>query len=145
MRTIIVETTNRFARDLIVQETGFRRLQADGITLIAPDKPDSFVDDTPTATLVRQILGAVAEFDKAMTVAKLKGARDRKRRLTGGKVEGRKSMAESRPDVVAMACVLNAQQPRASLREISAKLAEAGHISKTGQHFTAAVVSRMIV
>jgi hypothetical protein len=27
---------------------------------------------------------------------------------------------------------------------ISAKLAEAGHISSTGQHFTAAVVSRMI-
>jgi DNA invertase Pin-like site-specific DNA recombinase len=69
VRTIIVETANRFARDLIVQETGFRRLQADGITLIAADKPDSFVDDTPTAVLVRQILGAVAQFDKAMTVA----------------------------------------------------------------------------
>src|SRR5437899_929806 len=27
VRTIIVETANRFARDLIVQETGFRRLQ----------------------------------------------------------------------------------------------------------------------
>jgi hypothetical protein len=27
----------------------------------------------------RQILGAVAEFDKAMTVGKLRGARDRKR------------------------------------------------------------------
>jgi DNA invertase Pin-like site-specific DNA recombinase len=36
--------------------------------------------------MVRQILGAVAEFDKAMTVAKLKGARERKRRTTGLKV-----------------------------------------------------------
>jgi hypothetical protein len=26
--------------------------------------PDQFVDDTPTAVLIRQILGAVAEFDK---------------------------------------------------------------------------------
>ena len=36
--------------------------------------------------------------DKAMVVAKLKGARERKRALTG-KVEGRKSHAELRPEV----------------------------------------------
>ncbi|WP_246207592.1 hypothetical protein [Bradyrhizobium rifense] len=40
VRTIIVETANGFARDLIVQETGWKRLQADGITLIAADSPD---------------------------------------------------------------------------------------------------------
>jgi hypothetical protein len=85
---------NRFARDLIVQETGWKRLQADGITLIAADSPDQFVDDTPTAVLIRQILGAVAQFDKAMTVAKRRGARERKRRKTGAKVEGRKSWVE---------------------------------------------------
>ncbi|MCP3400496.1 recombinase family protein [Bradyrhizobium sp. CCGB20] len=87
VRTIIVETANRFARDLMVQEAGYSRLRADGIDLIAADKPDSFTDDSPTAVLVRQILGAVAQFDKAMTVAKLRGARERKRR-TGVKVEG---------------------------------------------------------
>ena len=80
-----------------MQETGYRRLSVDGSTLIAADKPDQFVDETPTAVLVRQILGAVAKFDKAMTVAKLRGARDRKRRKTGGKVEGRKSYAEATP------------------------------------------------
>ncbi|MCK1354214.1 recombinase family protein [Bradyrhizobium sp. CW7] len=40
VRTIIVETASRFARDLIVQETGWKRLQANGITLIAADSPD---------------------------------------------------------------------------------------------------------
>jgi len=39
-------------------------------------------------------VGAVAEFDKAMTVAKLKGARDRVRR-GAGKCEFRKSYAGS--------------------------------------------------
>jgi hypothetical protein len=34
------------------------------------------MDDTPTSKLVRQILGAVSEFVKAMVVAKLKGARN---------------------------------------------------------------------
>jgi DNA invertase Pin-like site-specific DNA recombinase len=73
-----------------------------GISLVAVDSPQAFLDDTPTAKLIRQILGAVAEFDKAMTVAKLKGARDRKRIATGAKVEGRKSHQEARPEVVAM-------------------------------------------
>jgi hypothetical protein len=38
------------------------------------DNPSSFLDDTATAKLVRQVLGAISEFDKAMTVAKLRGA-----------------------------------------------------------------------
>ena len=88
MRTIIVETANRFARDLMVQEVGFAMLRDLGITLIAADSPSSFLDDGPTSKLIRQILGAVSEFDKAMTVAKLKGARDRVRRQRG-KCEGR--------------------------------------------------------
>src|SRR5215213_9073349 len=92
VRTIIVETASRFARDLMVQEVGYARLRERGITLIAADSPNSFQDDTPTAKLIRQVLGAIAEFDKAMTVAKLRGARERKRK-TFGKCEGRKSLA----------------------------------------------------
>jgi DNA invertase Pin-like site-specific DNA recombinase len=34
VRCILVETANRFARDLIVQETGWRFLQAKGIELV---------------------------------------------------------------------------------------------------------------
>src|SRR5262249_37289021 len=68
VRPIIVETANRFARDLIVQETGHRMLKGKGIEIIAADSPTAFVDDTPTATFVRQVLGAVAQLDKAMTV-----------------------------------------------------------------------------
>ena len=87
-RIIIVETASRFARNLMVQEVGFAKLQALGIKLVAADSPHSFLDDTPTSKLIRQILGAVSEFDKAMIVAKLKGARERKRVITGKKVEG---------------------------------------------------------
>jgi hypothetical protein len=53
------------------------------IEIVAADSPTAFVDDTPTATFVRQVLGAVAQLDKAMTVAKLRGARERKRRENG--------------------------------------------------------------
>jgi len=82
VRTIIAETASRFARDLMVQEVGFAKLQGLGVQLVTADRPRSFLDDTPTSKPIRHILGAAREFDKAMVVAKLKGARDRKRAVT---------------------------------------------------------------
>ena len=110
VRTFVVETANRFARDLMVQEVGFAMLQKRGINLIAADSPTSFLDDTLTARLIRQVLGAVSEFEKAMVVAKLRGARDRKRK-TGIKVGGRKSIVETKPQVVELVRRLN-RKPR---------------------------------
>jgi DNA invertase Pin-like site-specific DNA recombinase len=154
-KTIIVETANRFARDLMVQEVGFAMLKARGINLIAADSPSSFLDDTPTARLIRQVLGAVSEFEKAMLVAKLKGARDRKRRATGAKVEGRKSIAERTMErdgidgaaIVALARSIARARPKGgkrSLREISAELAAAGHTTKSGKPYAATAVKFML-
>jgi DNA invertase Pin-like site-specific DNA recombinase len=146
VRIIVVETANRFARDLMVQEVGFSMLRELGITLIAADSPTSFLDDGPTSKLIRQILGAVSEFDKAMTVAKLKGARDRKRRLNG-KCEGRKSYAERDPELVALARKLHRPDPElrpASLRKISADLAKHGYVTPSGQHYSASAVASML-
>jgi DNA invertase Pin-like site-specific DNA recombinase len=145
-RTIIVETASRFARDLMVQEVGFAKLQALGITLIAADSPQSFLDDTPTSKLIRQILGAVSEFDKAMTVAKLRGARERKRRETG-KCEGRKSHAERNPEVAALAKQLRRRRPKGgqlSLRAIAAELARRGHFNERGNEFSSSAIASML-
>jgi DNA invertase Pin-like site-specific DNA recombinase len=70
-RTIIVESPDRFARDLMVQLAGHDMLKARGVTLIAASAPLHFIEDTPTAVLVRQVLSAVAEFEKTTLVAKL--------------------------------------------------------------------------
>jgi DNA invertase Pin-like site-specific DNA recombinase len=142
-RTILVETANRFARDLIVQETGWKMLRDKGIELIAVDSPRAFLDDTPTAIFIRQVLGAAAQLDKAMTVAKLRGARERKRRATG-KCEGRKSLAELRPDVVALARELRRWRPKPTLRAIATELAARGHLASSGKPFEASVVARMV-
>lgn len=87
--------------------------------MIAADSPTSFLDDTPTARLIRQVFGAVSEFEKVMLVAKLKDARDRKRR-SGVKVEGRKSIGEERPETVALARSLARADQRAA-RGLSGK------------------------
>ena len=146
VRTIIVETASRFARDLITQETGWRFLRDAGVTLIAADAPDSFLDDTPTAVLIRQILGSVSQFGKAILVAKLRGARERKKRDTG-KCGGRKSYVERDAAMVARAKKL-ARYPvngrKRSLREIAAELQAEGRVAKRGKRFGAAAIARMI-
>jgi DNA invertase Pin-like site-specific DNA recombinase len=146
-KTIIVESPDRFARDLMVQLAGHDMLKARGVTLIAASAPMHFVEDTPTAVLVRQVLGAVAEFEKTTLVAKLAAARRRKRMATGEKVEGRKSHAEARPDVVKLAKALARKKPKGgklSLRAIAAEMAARGILSERGKPFNPKSVSVLL-
>ena len=141
VRTVIVETSSRFARDLMVQEIGFSKLKELGVTLIAADSPAAFLDDGPTSKLIRQILGSVAEFDKAMLVAKLKGARDRKKALTG-KCGGRKSHAEMNAAVVER--VRRLHEAKLSLRFIAQSLADNGQVNADGRRYSAASIRSML-
>jgi DNA invertase Pin-like site-specific DNA recombinase len=147
LRTIVVESASRFARDLIVQETGYAMLQRNDVNLIAADSPNAFLDDTPTAIMVRQILGAVAQFQKAELVAKLRGARGRVR-AAKGKCEGRKSHGELRPDAVREAKRLRRRSPKTgrqrSLREIAAELARIGHMNERGAPYHAESVKALL-
>ncbi|MFT2212359.1 recombinase family protein [Rhizobium giardinii] len=146
VRTILIESPDRFARDLAIQLAGHDFLKSLDVALIPTTAPDFFLEDTPTAVLVRQVLGAIAEFEKASTVAKLKAARDRKR-ATGIKVEGRKSHAERTPDLVALARRLHRRDRkgvRRSLRNIAAQLAAQGHVSAAGTPLSPSVIKSMI-
>jgi DNA invertase Pin-like site-specific DNA recombinase len=145
VKVILVESPDRFARDLLVQLTGHDHLKKLGVSLIPASAPDYFLEDTPTARLVRQVLGAIAEFDKATLVAKLKGARDRKR-AAGGKVEGRKSWAEINPDLVQEAKRLRRKTKagQRSLREIAVELAKLGYVNERGAVFSPSAVASMV-
>jgi len=147
VRVILVESASRFARDLIVQLTGHDLLKARGITLIPVDAPDYFTEETPTAVLIRQVLGAVSQFEKAMIVSKLRMARDRKRAATG-KCEGRKSHAESSPGAVALARKLHRKpkhtEKRLSYRKIAAALFQQGHMAASGKPYSASSIASML-
>lgn len=138
VRTILVESASRFARDLIVQETGYQYLRDQGIALIAVDDPDAFTADTPTAVMVRQILGAVAQFEKANLVAKLAAARLRKRAALG-RCEGLKPAPEA-----ARALARTLRASGASLREISAQLAQNGFLSPSARPYLPESVKAML-
>ena len=142
---VLVEDASRFARDLAVQLAGHDLLKRMGVELVAANAPEHFREDTPTAILIRQVLGAISQFEKAQLVAKLRGARDRKSKQAGRRIEGRKPV----PDAVKKAARRLARKSpktgkRRSLREISAMLAEAGHLGPSGNPYGAESVKRMI-
>ena len=145
-KTIIVESPDRFARDLAVQLAGHDMLKSLGIAIIPASAPDFFTEDTPTAVLVRQVLGAIAQFDKASSVAKLAAARKRKREREG-RCEGRKPLRETHPEAVALARKLRRRRPKGgqlSLREVSKELATRGFLNERGKPYAAKSVASML-
>lgn len=82
IEVVIIEKLDRLARDLMIQEAIMADFRKRGVTLISALEPDLCSDD-PSRKLMRQIFGAFAEYEKTMLVAKLKGARQRKKAATG--------------------------------------------------------------
>ncbi len=83
--TVVVEKADRRARDLIVSELLLRHFREMGVTVIEAEGGNDLTADAgnPTGTLVRQILAAVAQFEKSALVLKLRAARERKKKETG--------------------------------------------------------------
>jgi DNA invertase Pin-like site-specific DNA recombinase len=100
VRSIIIEKLDRLARNLMVQEN----IVADAVkyrtTICSTAEPDLCSSD-PSRIFIRQIFGAVAEYDRAMLVAKLKAARQRAR-LRDGYCEGRRRYGfyEGEPGII---------------------------------------------
>jgi DNA invertase Pin-like site-specific DNA recombinase len=88
VKLVLIEKLDRIARDLLVQETIIGDLRKRGFELVSVMEPDLCSTD-PSRVLMRQIFGAIAEYDRAMIVAKLRGARQRMKARTG-RCEGRK-------------------------------------------------------
>jgi DNA invertase Pin-like site-specific DNA recombinase len=141
VRTVIVEDASRFARDLVAQELGIIALIRRGVRVLTANGDDLTDSSDPSRKMMRQIAGSFAEYEKARLVGKLKAARDRKKAETG-KCGGRKTYAEARPEVVALAKELSAG--RMSYRKISAELASRGYTTATGRPYVASAIQAML-
>ncbi|MFN2489628.1 MAG: recombinase family protein [Actinomycetota bacterium] len=79
---LVVARLDRLARDLIVQETLLAELGRLGAAVFttSPAEQEFLEDDPadPSRKLIRQLLGAVAEYERSVTVLRLKAGRRRK-------------------------------------------------------------------
>ena len=88
-KLVLIEKLDRLARDLMIQESIIADFRRNGFELVSVVEPDMCSDD-PTRKLLRQMLGAFAEYECTMISLKLKGARLRAAAKRGADyVEGR--------------------------------------------------------
>lgn len=151
VRVVVVERADRFARDYVAAELLLREFKKHGVSVIEADGGHDLTkegQDNPTARLVRQILTAVAEFDKTSIVLKLKAARIRARRETG-RCEGRKPYGDRDGEqaVIERMRALRRKPPkgkRMSLQKVADTLNEEKAPTRTGAKWSAELVRRIL-
>ncbi len=144
---VLVEGADRFARSMLAQELGLSRLTAMGIRLITSVGVDLTDDSNPERVMIRHMAGAVAQYDKAKTVQRLRAGRERVRAATG-RCEGRKAHVDLNPGLAREVRRLARRNPKTgrvrSLREIAVELAGLGFVAKGGRPYSPNVVSGML-
>ena len=142
VRTILIERLDRLARDLMVQEAAIADLRKNGFTLISAAEPDLMAND-PTRVLMRQLLGAVAQYDKSQIVAKLRGARMRKR-AKEGRCEGRKPYGYFEGEQAVIGRMKELRESGMGFDRVAAQLNTEGLKPRTGERWHGLVVNRIL-
>ena len=151
VRVVLVENASRLARDLLVSEVILAQLRDAGCTVIDCDSGTDLItdsDDDPTRRLIRQVLGAVAEFDRRVTVLKLRAARERVRRRAG-RCEGRKPYGSHAGEAVVIDRIRELHRKphgrdRMSYQEIADILNREERPTRTGKPWSRQVVHQIV-
>lgn len=148
VRTVVVEGLDRLARQYRVQESLIIYLASKDISLINARTGENVTEEIqadPMKKALIQMQGIFAELEKDMLVKKLRVARERKRE-TVGKCEGRKSYAESNPELVKRVKQLRRKKSgkRMSIKKVMEALNAEGFTTATGKAFTQATTTNLI-
>jgi DNA invertase Pin-like site-specific DNA recombinase len=146
VKTVVIEKLDRLARDLLVQEGIIRDLKSKGFNLISVAEGPDLMSDDPSRKLIRQMFGAISEYDKSMIVLKLRAARERMR-ARDGKCEGRKGYEETAPEILKE--IKRLRRPYGSrkpmtFKDIADHFNKTGVQTRTGRPWTAANVQMAI-
>ena len=142
VQLVLVEKLDRLARDLMVQETIIGDLRKHGFDLISVAEPDLLQDD-PTRKLMRQIMGAIAEYEKTMIVLKLRGARNRAK-AKHGRCEGAKPYGTLPGEKEVLERMKALRQSGLAYERIAAQLNVEGRKPRRGSKWHSFSVSRIL-
>ena len=152
VRVVLVERADRLARDVMVGEILLSHFREEGVRVIEAENGIDLTADDPdnaTATLVRQIISVIAQFEKTSIVAKLRKARARKRQETG-RCEGVKPFGSLPGEAEAIERMRHlrrkpiGQARRLSFARIAEQLGEEGFRTRTGRPWAASSVRKIL-
>jgi DNA invertase Pin-like site-specific DNA recombinase len=141
---LVVYRLDRLARDLVIQEQLLAELRRLGATLFSTSAAENelLVDDPddPTRKLVRQVLGAVSEFERSMITLRMRTGRQRKAEQGGyaygappfGQAAASRSLRVDDAEQEVVELIGRLREEGQSLRAIARTLDETGVPSKRG-------------
>jgi DNA invertase Pin-like site-specific DNA recombinase len=153
---IVVYRLDRLARDLIIQETLLAEIRKIGSQPFTTSKAESeyLTDDPndPSRKLIRQILGAVNEYEKSMIGLRLKSGRRMKAERGGfaygspafGQVAQDKALVDNDAEQAVIARIRGMADKGNSIRSICAVLNAEGVPSKRGGKWHPQTVARVL-
>lgn len=146
VEAVVVERLDRLARDLMVSEFLLTELRKRGIKVFATDQGACIDMATnegdPTRKLIRQIIGALAEWEKSQLVSKLRVARQRKKSETG-RCEGMKPYGRNVKEQ-AIIGLIKTWRETMSTESIADFLNQGGFLNRYGKPFTRQGVLHLI-
>lgn len=83
VRVVLIENSDRLARALLVGEAILAQFRDAGVRVLTASGNDLTDDRDETRVLIRQMLGAIAQFNKSLLVRRLRAGRQRTRATTG--------------------------------------------------------------
>jgi DNA invertase Pin-like site-specific DNA recombinase len=132
---LVVYRLDRLARDLILQELLLARLAKAGTPVLSVTEPDiDTLSDDPTKTLIRQVLGALAQYERALIRGRMDAGRAVKA-AAGGYVGGQPrygtkaaagDLTHNEEEAVVVERVLALRSQGRSYRQIASELEAAG-------------------
>jgi len=150
---LVVYRMDRLARDFVLQETIVERLRANGTPVRSASEPDIDTDtDDPTRVLLRQLLGSVAQYERAVIRGRMVAGR-RAKAAAGGFIGGRPpygfrvvagQLEPDQAEAEVVALVRRRGAEGASLRTIVAELEARGAPTRAGGPWHPVVVSRIL-
>ncbi len=142
VKLVMIEKLDRLARDLMVQETIIGDLRKNGFDLVSVSEPDLLQDD-PSRKLMRQIFGAIAEYEKTMIVLKLRGARQRIK-AAEGRCEGAKAFGTYVGESVAIDRMKELRTSGIGFDRIAVRLNSEGFKPRRGAAFYGITVNKIL-
>lgn len=141
-KVILIEKLDRLARDLMIQETMIADFKKHGFELVSASEPD-LCSEEPSRILMRQIFGAVAQYDRAMIVLKLRGARERKKSKIG-RCEGRKPFGDRPEESKALGLIHHFHARRAGTQWIADYLNQNHIPTRYGKKWNAGTIWKIL-
>jgi site-specific DNA recombinase len=143
VRLVLVERADRLARDLLVQETLLNSLIKLGVRVVDSAGTDLTDESDPSRILIRQVLGAVAQHDRACLVAKLRKARERMR-VAKGRCEGRKPYGTKVGEDRVLERIHALAAEGMTVRGIADTLTSEGFTARGGKPFSFGTVAKVL-